>query len=308
MNFVMLGHSCAGKTTYMAALYKEMSKGVYDYSIRYDIMSNYLYKKNILHNQCFTLSEAKKEEEELRIISDNICKGIYPPPTAIKQEYIFKLKYKNFNDIEFNWFDYRGGALMEHSDQNSDIVFLSEKIKTSDALFVFLDGKQLEEPLQQNKRQYKRMAYLIKKTISSVPVAPGKYYPISFIITKNDLCSDVYNSSGLDFFYDNILCDISESSRIAGLITCVSINKTNICNVHWPLFFSINHCMHKIANEVVSSYNNRGNNRGFISSLKEWLTDDDRYITNGIITQLQKSKNVLGEILKQGNNKQFYYI
>lgn len=304
----MLGQSSAGKTTFMAALYHRMVEGIYNYSMRYDVFSNYWYKKYTLKNKLFSLDEARKEETELKTISHNVTKGIYPPPTAIRQEYLFKFKYKNYNEIKFNWLDYRGGALMERSNQSSDMKDLTEKIKNSDALIVFLDGTKLEEPLEKNERQFKRMVYLIKNAISSVNVANDAYYPISFVITKDDICSNVLDSDGFDFFYTNIMKDILESSKVAGMITWITVNRENIYNVHWPLFFCINHCMHKFVEEVVSSYNRRENNRGFFDSIKEWWTDEDKNSTQNMLDQLQESQKTLTEALNDGNRKYLYLI
>lgn len=304
----MLGLSSAGKTTFMAALYHRMVEGVYDYTMRYDTFSNYFYKKYTLNNNLYSLEEAKKEETELKTVSHNVTKGIYPPPTAIRQEYLFKFRYKDYNEIEFNWMDYRGGALMERSDNSSDMKELTEKIKNSDALIVFLDGTKLEEPLEKNERQFKRMVYLIKNAISSVTVANDTYYPISFVLTKDDMCSNVLDSEGFNFFYTNIIKDILESTKVAGMVTWITVNKENIYNVHWPLFFSINHCMHKLVEEVVSSYNRRENNRGFFDSIKEWWTDEDKNSTRNMLEQLQESHKKMSEALSDANQKYLYLI
>lgn len=308
MKLIMLGLSSAGKTTFMAALYHRMVEGVYDYTMRYDVFSNYWYKRYTLNNNLYSLDEARKEETELKTVSRNVTRGIYPPPTAIRQEYLFKFRYKNYNDIEFNWMDYRGGALMERSDNSSDMRELTEKIKNSDALIVFLDGTKLEEPLEKNERQFKRMVYLIKTAISSVTVANDTYYPISFVLTKDDICSNVLDSEGFNFFYTNIIKDISESTKVAGMVTWITVNKENIYNVHWPLFFSINHCMHKFVEEVVSSYNRRENNRGFFDSIKEWWTDEDKNSTRNMLEQLQESHKKMSEALSDANQKYLYLI
>lgn len=308
MKLIMLGLSSAGKTTFMAALYHRMIEGVYDYTMRYDVFSNYWYKRYTLNNNLYSLDEARKEETELKTVSRNVTRGIYPPPTAIRQEYLFKFRYKNYNDIEFNWMDYRGGALMERSDNSSDMKELTEKIKNSDALIVFLDGTKLEEPLEKNERQFKRMVYLIKTAISSVTVANDTYYPISFVLTKDDICSNVLDSEGFNFFYTNIIKDILESTKVAGMVTWITVNKENIYNVHWPLFFSINHCMHKFVEEVVSSYNRRENNRGFFDSIKEWWTDEDKNSTRNMLEQLQESHKKMSEALSDANQKYLYLI
>lgn len=304
----MLGNSSAGKTTYMAALYYRMTNGIYGYKMRYDQWANYSYKHYTLNNQLYTIAESAKEENELNLVSQNLCRGIYPPPTAIRQEYVFKMRYKNFDEIEFNWFDYRGGALMERSNQSSDTADLISKIKKADALIVFLDGTKLEEPIGRNERNFRRIIYLIKSAISSISVTDGAYFPISFVITKDDICNNVLDSEGFAFFWNNILDDISQSKKVASLITWATINRENIYNVHWPLFFSINHCMNKFMQEVISSYQKRENNRGLIDSIIEWWTDDDKESTRLVIEQLQESSKVLQQMLDKENRNSLLLI
>ena len=308
MDIVMLGHSTSGKTTFMAALYYRMTNGLYNYKMKYDKWANYWYKRHTLNNYYYTLEEAEKEEKELNQISLNVTKGIYPPPTAIKQEYVFTMQYADYKEIRFNWFDYRGGALMERSNQNDDSMALMSKIKNSDALVVFLDGKKLEEPISKNEREFRRLIYLIKRAISNISVEDGSYFPISFVITKDDLCNDVLNSEGYAYFWENILNDIVQSNKIAGLITCTTINSQNIYNVHWPLLFSLNYNIYKFANEVFAAYQQRDNNRGLWGRIEEWWTDNDKNTTLKIINELQESVNVINEVLNEQNRNSLLLI
>lgn len=308
MDIVMLGPSSAGKTTYMAALYYRMENGVYDYKMRYDVWTNYWYKRYAQNNMYYTHDEAIKEGEELKSTSIGVSKGKYPSPTVIKQEYVFKMQYKYFNEIGFNWFDYRGGALMERSSKSPESASLMSKIKSSDALIVFLDGTKLEEPLSKNEREFRRLVYLIKSAISSISVEKDCFFPISFVITKDDLCSNVLNSEGFEYFWDNVLNDIAQSNKVAALITWVTVNGEHIYNVHWPLFFSIRHCMHKFADEVVNSYQKRENDRGFFGTIKEMWTGEDKNATIQAINELQESAQTLGQILSEENKNSLYLI
>lgn len=306
MDIVMLGHSSAGKTTFMAALYYRMSNGVYEYTMRFNKWANYWYKRYTLNNSNYTLAESEQEEKDLEQISVNVSKGIYPPATAIRQEYVFKMRYKDYNDIKFNWFDYRGGALMERSSQSTDTETLLARIKKSDALIVFLDGPKLEESLSKNEREFRRLVYLIKTAISNVSVEKDTYYPISFVITKEDICRDVLNSEGFNYFWENVLKDIADSRNIAGLITWATVNRDHIYNVHWPLFFSIQHCMHKFMKEVVSSYERRENDRGLFGSIKEFFTDEDKNATIKVVNELQENLQVLSQMLNEENKNSLY--
>lgn len=101
MDIVMLGHSGAGKTTYVAALYYRMANGLYDYTMEYGYWDNYMYKRYVKGNFNYTLGEAEREGVELKSVSQNIRKGLYPPPTAIKQEYVFRMTYKDMNSTRW---------------------------------------------------------------------------------------------------------------------------------------------------------------------------------------------------------------
>ncbi len=308
MNIVMLGHPSAGKTTYLAALYYRMINGLYDYKMCYDNWGTYWYNHYIKDNIYYTFEEAKKEGEDLKNVSFNVSEGKYPPPTAIRQEYFFNIQYKHFNEIGFNIFDYRGGVLMERSNQSSDSVSLISKIKKSDALIVFLDGIKLEEPLPRNEREFRRLVYLIKSAISCISVESDCFFPISFVITKFDLCSNVLNSEGFNYFWNNVLNDIAQSNKVAGLITCITVNAEHIYNVQWPLFFSLRHCMYKFANEVVNSYQTRVKNRGPFDTIKEIFTSKDYNATMQVINELQESEQTLAKILQEENNNSLYLI
>lgn len=304
----MLGHSSAGKTTYMAALYHLMGNGLYDYKMWYDKWVNYFYKRYTLNNMYYTINEAEKEELELKRLSIDISNGKYPLSTAIKQEYILKMQYKHYKEIQFNWFDYRGGALMERSSQSDDTASLMTKIKCSDALVVFLDGTKLEEPLSKNEKEFKRLVYLIKATMSCISIESERYFPISFVITKDDLCSDVLNSVGFEYFRKNILDDIIHSNKIAGLVTWTTVDGKHIYNVHWPLFFSIAYCWHKFDDEVVNAYQKREKNRGFFGTIKEMWTDNDKDATTQVRNELKNSAMYLAQIINEKNGNCLYLI
>lgn len=305
MNIMMLGHSKAGKTTFMSALYHRMSNGVYNYKMRYDSWVNYLHKKNDLHIYNYTTEEARKERDALIKSGEDLLKGIYPSPTCVKQEYVFNIQYGNYKDIQFNWYDYRGGALNEKAGSDSDVNDLMSKIKKSDALIVFLDGTQLEEPLPKNERSFRRLIYLIKNAISEVRVDQGDYFPISFVITKDDLCDDVLNSEGWNYFEENIFQDIKGSSKIAALVTWVTINETNIYNVHWPLFFSLFWNIDKYMDAVLKAYQKRDNDRGTLDRIREWWTDEDKNNTIRIYNEIVESGEFLKKTLVENKSKYF---
>lgn len=304
----MIGHTSAGKTTYMAALYHKMHKGLHNYKVRYDTWNNYLYQHYDLRNRNYTYEEAEKEGKNLEQLAKNVSKGIYPSPTAIKQEYVFKMQYKDFEEVDFNWYDYRGGALMEKTSQSQETLDLISKISKSDALIVFLDGPLLEEPIINSERYLRRLIYLVKSAMSKISVKK-EHFPISFVLTKNDMCvGNVLDSPGYQYLYSEILQDIETNTKFSGLITWVAINDYQIYNVEWPLLFSISACMPKFIEEVQAAYWRRENNRGFFDSIHEFFTDEDWNTTNRIVNQMKESLKDLTNILQKWNKKSLRLI
>ena len=72
MNVMMIGHSGAGKTTYMAAMYNALYNGIHGFSIN---------------------SESKKLHKQLTLIANKIQEGYYPSATDIHKIYHFNVLY-----------------------------------------------------------------------------------------------------------------------------------------------------------------------------------------------------------------------
>lgn len=303
MEIVMIGHSNSGKTSYMAALYQCMKNGIYDYTMKYDDWDNYMHRHYYQNRKYYQWEDAKQEKRELDKLGNNIVQGIYPPSTAIRQEYLFSLAYKKYSPVKFSWFDYRGGALMERASSNEDASNLMQKVHDSMALIVFLDGEKMMEGPQKHEREFRRLIYIVRNAIANTNSDEGHYYPISFVITKADLCPDVMNSEGVRYFNTHLFNEICDSKRVAAMLTCVIIKKGCVQNVHWPLFHSILHSMHIYVQETANAYKTREENRGFFDSIKEFFTDEDKNYTIGILNQMEQSIDYLQKIILEQNKK-----
>ncbi len=122
MNILMVGHSRAGKTSYMAGLYKQFGDEPEGFGL--------------------WMSDSNKRDNLIRL-ADGIMRGYYPNGTDIASQYLFYLQYDNELLIPFNWYDYRGGALSESSKYSADAQELLRRMNSADALIVFLDGEKL---------------------------------------------------------------------------------------------------------------------------------------------------------------------
>lgn len=315
MNIVMIGHSNAGKTTYMAALYKRMSQGIYDYTMRVSIWNMFMrhvcgtYNNNNEGDFHYSINDAQQEEKDLQLLADQLMRGVYPPSTAIRQYYSFKLQYKDLEGVNFDWFDYRGGALVERTSQSSDVEELNRQISKSDALLVFIDSTQLVRFNAEDRRSLRRLVYLVRNAFTKVQQSEEHYFPVSFLLTKDDLCNgNVLESQGFRYIDQELFSEIRESKSIAALLTWITINKKSILNVHWPLFFSIMHNMYKFSKEVHDAYQDRAKKRGIFSSIKEYFTDEDKNATNARIKELYDDAQRLSELIKDAMKEDYLRI
>jgi len=122
MRIVMLGHSNAGKTTYMAMMYQLMNvKGYRGF--------------RIVAKDCDRHAELLDNARAIE--SDR-----YPPPTARHSEYDFTLHFEGREISDFTWSDYRGGAIMERS-TSADTAALLNDVAASDAVVIFADAHEL---------------------------------------------------------------------------------------------------------------------------------------------------------------------
>jgi len=234
MDILMVGHSRSGKTSYMAGLYKLFGNKPEGFGIR--------------------IFDSDKSQN-LKLIGDNVVRGIYPNGTDIASEYCFWLQYDNSLLIPFNWYDYRGGALSESSKQSPEAAQLVRKIDEADALIVFLDGGKITKMTDYDlKSEYDILIWSILKSISKKS-SNGTYFPVSFVITKGDLYSNeniLYDSKGFKYFIP-VITNIAKSSVSVGMIGIVKVSKKGISNVFAPLIFSLYYGMHHYIDERIKS-------------------------------------------------------
>lgn len=321
MNIVMLGHSNAGKTTYMAALYHLMQEEILGYSMDVDIeetcaQNRYGHPRRELrtnnyrkYNPNYTWEDAEQEEEDLTESGKNLTKGIYPPSTAIRQRYFFHLYYDGEDVCNFSWFDYRGGALMERVSQSSDLEEIGDELAQSNALLVFVDGTQLERFNEDDQRYLRRLTYFVKDAFSKINQPHDACYPVSVVITKKDLCHNVEKSEGMKYLKQNLFTDIENSKSIVGLLTYTTINAKKIKNVQWPLLFSLRHNICTLKSETQHAYQYRENKRGLFGSIRESLFHKDQHYYYGTLYELEENEPRLTDILsKNSGADNFIYI
>ncbi|GHV04847.1 hypothetical protein FACS189416_3740 [Bacteroidia bacterium] len=212
MNILMVGHSKAGKTTFMAGMYRYLGNSNDGYGI--------------------TLYDTERKKQ-LEIIANDLSNGIYPKGTDVQKEYDFYLTVNGDPIIPFNWTDYRGGALMSEDEGDDEVIDLMRKIENADALIIFLNGTKLANHRPEYEIEYDILKTCIESAIGS---KEGVIFPISFVVTKYDLCDDC--STGLSYFYD-LFEEISKSTFVEGILTWTIVNKDSYFTPFIPLMYSL---------------------------------------------------------------------
>lgn len=100
MNILMVGHSGAGKTSFMAGMYKNLGDAQEGYGIR---------------------AKDSTQKKNLERMAQNLSVGQYPSGTDIQQMYRFELTCAGKDVVPFNWMDYRGGILLSEDPDDEDM-------------------------------------------------------------------------------------------------------------------------------------------------------------------------------------------
>lgn len=211
----MVGHSGAGKTSFMAGMYKFLGNSKEGYGIR-AVNSN--------------------QGQQLAHMAKNLDDGIYPAGTDIQQVYNFWLTCNGKDVISFNWMDYRGGILLTDDPDEEDMNKFMEAIKKADALIVFLDGQKLAQNTSRWTLEYDILISCIE---NSLDVEHSSVFPICFVITKCDLVPDSASFYGLKRF-STLLDQISDSETVRGMLLRCAINKDSIIDP----FFALSYCLY----------------------------------------------------------------
>lgn len=214
MNILMVGHSGAGKTSFMAGMYRLLGENSDGYGI---VAKNYSQKKQL---------------EKMAQLLEN---GKYPAGTDVQQVYNFSLTCNGEEIIPFNWMDYRGGILLSEDPDDEDVQKFTNAINSADALVVFLDGEKLSDDTGKWIFEYDLLLTCI---MNSLDIEHQSWFPISFVITKCDLLPNGAVFHGLDRF-DSLLSQIKDSKTIGASLVRCAINKYNYVVPFYTLAYCI---------------------------------------------------------------------
>lgn len=179
----IIGDSGSGKTSYLYAMYHQLSYGyIKGFTIScieedyYDPKPN--YEKDEELEDCY-----KKLE------NSNLGIDRFPLRSDVKEKYVFSLKYKLQDVLSFGWTDYPGGYIDTRNGGSNE--FLAD-LSSSDSWVIFIDGLKLYKVLVEIKDPAEKERFLHEEVF-------GKYERclhnnayiipsfISIIVTKSDL-------------------------------------------------------------------------------------------------------------------------
>ena len=198
MNIMMVGHSGAGKTAFMAAMYKYLGEDNTGYGIH---------------------AEETDQRTNLSRMARNLSQGIYPERTDIQSQYKFSFTVEGCDVMPFNWLDYRGGLLTSQNPTDIEKKEFITALKYADALIIFLDGEKLSDPSSKWNNEYRVLVSCIQCAIREKKEG---IYPISFVITKCDICGDTFH--GLTHF-QSLFEQINSSQHIEAMLLHSVVHK-----------------------------------------------------------------------------------
>ena len=210
----MVGHSGAGKTSFMAGMYKYLGDDQDEYGIR---------------------AKDSIQKVSLERMAKRLSKGIYPAGTDIQQMYKFELTCAGNDVVPFNWMDYRGGILLSEDPDDDDMDKFMKSISSADALVVFLDGEKLAQRTSEWTMEYDILISCIENSLS---IEHKSWFPICFVVTKCDKLPNGASFYGLKHF-STLFEQISQSKTVGGMLLQCSINPMTYCDPFLALAYCI---------------------------------------------------------------------
>ncbi len=265
IKITMLGTSQSGKTCYMLGMYANMKVGLRGFTLstkdsNLDIRMSKNWKRLFF------------EKGENR----------WPPPSDVTDaeiDYSFYMNYGFRPIIEFQWIDYRGGALSDDDPNLEDIEKLRNFIKESSCLFLCISGEYLKSREDMMTVVYQTEIDRMSQYLSEVYTTKGAT-TVAILITKYDLCMErdkeeiiediKYLFQGLfapDAGWLVMICPMSLGKELA-----IDINEGKIqpINVHLPVAFAV---YSKLTQMVLSRKAKVEENKAKIQQLSQEIDD-----------------------------------
>lgn len=233
IKITMLGTTQSGKTCYMLGMYAYMKVGLRGFTLSTKDSNLDIKMSKNWKNLMFEKGEDR-----------------WPKPTGIEEaerDYSFYMNYGFRPIMEFQWIDYRGGALSDDDPNLEDIEKLRNFIKESSCLFLCISGEYLTSRADM-MTVYKTETDRMSQYLSEVYNAQGPI-PVAILITKYDLCMERDKAEIIEdikHLFQGLfapeagwlvmICPVSLGKELA-----IDINEGKIqpINVHLPAAFAV---------------------------------------------------------------------
>jgi Double-GTPase 1 len=215
VNIVMLGHSNAGKTTYMTMMYSFMNEGVYGFRVR---------------------AEDDADHSRLTTAASAVRTGRYPPPSEQRHEYRFQLRHADTPIYAFRWRDYRGGALTERN-TSRQAAELRQDLLTADGIVVFTDAHELLT----DPRAHRKIRALMLPVTEALTERQS-VTPLVIALTKIDLVPPDSDTGRFWLAFEPLIDAVRASPIVYGSLMPVSCGpqpRNVIHPVLWCLYHGI---------------------------------------------------------------------
>ena len=211
MNIVMLGHSDAGKTTYMSLMYDRLNKGVGGFRVA------------AAHDE---------DHRRLRRAARAIREGRYPDGSDRRQEHALRLRYGDSPLIDFVWKDYRGGALTERASE-AQAAELFADLRKADGIVLFVDAHDLVSN-PRGARKVRRLSVLVADALQDRQALT----PVVIAFTKCDLLPAHVADDELCAPFQTLIEAVGKQEHICGTTTRVICGRRS-AHVDVPVLFCL---------------------------------------------------------------------
>ncbi|WP_173041406.1 TRAFAC clade GTPase domain-containing protein [Phytohabitans flavus] len=214
MDIVMLGHSAAGKTTYVSLMYAIMNAGVEEFALR-----------------------AVDDDHHASLVraATDVVNGLYPRPSDHRDVFELVLRYRDTDIFPFTWRDYRGGTLREHSN-SAQAAQLHSDLRDAGGIVLFCDSYQLV-----HDAGAKRDVRVLVSHVQRAMDARGEQLtPLVIVLTKADLV-DLDDDKTVDLLrgpFEPLIAAVANTRHILGTIIPIACGR-QLVNVTVPVLWML---------------------------------------------------------------------
>ncbi len=254
MKVVMVGHTGAGKTSYMASMYREMStSGVNGFWVR---------------------AQRDADHRSLVRLAGAIAKSRYPKASDSRRTYDLTLRHAASPLLDFVWSDYRGGVMRDSEGQ--EVGEFLEDAGVADAVLLFIQATDLVSRRAAMRARIRDLTNVVFEAIDGREQA----VPIIVVVTKADLVEfDETTLSPLQGFVDAAQEDMRVRATIVQTV-CGPKPENVVLPVMFALYFGLRSKAETLAAEVSACSNLADQAQGrasFIDLLKSRVKGERTY-------------------------------